>query len=410
MEEMEHAQAMFVDESLDLLQEMESALNQLKAEPDNGEMINLVFRAAHTIKGSAGLFGFDEIVAFTHTVENVLEQVRAGERVCDDALVATLLSCRDHIESLIEQLGCDKPERARELEQHGQELLAQLAVTVPEKAGDNPTAVEPGAEQHSEQVQGQGSQMAGNACWHLSLRFGRDVLRNGMDPLSFIRYLASLGDIVEIVPLFHALPCCNEIDPESCYLGLELQLDSNADHSTLMSVFEFVADECQIHILPPYCELQQYVQLLDNLEQDPVEFGQVLVSCGALTPDELEQVRALQKGSIQPALPTAEPAPVPDLEPESSPITPAADSKPVKVKEPKRQENRSLRVDAYKLDQLINLVGELVIAGANTSLLARQNGDPELTLHRARFVYRLRDLRSGMPGTGSTCRLCDRGG
>jgi len=81
MEEMEHIREMFIDESLDLLQEMESALNQLKAAPENAEMLNLVFRAAHTIKGSAGLFGddgYDAIVSFTHTVENVLAQVRSG--------------------------------------------------------------------------------------------------------------------------------------------------------------------------------------------------------------------------------------------------------------------------------------------------------------------------------------------
>ena len=104
---MMQAQETFINESLDLLQEMETSLNLLSDQPDDEELINSVFRAAHTIKGSAGLFGFDAIVAFTHKVENVLDEVRAGEVKIDDGLIAVLLECRDHIEAMIEAIGAD---------------------------------------------------------------------------------------------------------------------------------------------------------------------------------------------------------------------------------------------------------------------------------------------------------------
>lgn len=397
MEEMEHAQEMFVDESLDLLQEMESALNQLKAAPENSEMINLVFRAAHTIKGSAGLFGYEGIVTFTHTVENVLEQVRAGERSCDDDLISTLLDCRDHIESLIEQLGGDDALYNQELEQRGQGLLARLVETTATQPSGTSATVVQHTEDNSASSQALANQEVDNAYWHISLRFGQDVLRNGMDPLSFLRYLTSLGDIVELVPLFDSLPGSSLMDPESCYLGLELQLDSNADHSTLMSVFEFVADECQIHIIPPHSELQQYVQLMDALKQEAVDLGSILLWSGALTQDELEQVMNPPKELNQSVLPAVEPEPsvvaVLDNEPRQPSETAAPENKPAKVAEPKRQESRSLRVDAHKLDQLINLVGELVIAGANTSLLARQNGDPELVESSAVVSLLVEEIR-----------------
>ena len=99
---MEQAKQTFVAESLELLAEMETSLNLLEQDPDDSERVNSVFRAAHTIKGSAGLFGLDDIVAFTHTVENVLDRVRCGEVEIIPALVAVLLECRDHTEALIE--------------------------------------------------------------------------------------------------------------------------------------------------------------------------------------------------------------------------------------------------------------------------------------------------------------------
>ncbi|MGR5146217.1 chemotaxis protein CheA [Photobacterium alginatilyticum] len=392
MEEMEHAQEMFVDESLDLLQEMESALNKLKAAPENIEMINLVFRAAHTIKGAAGLFGYDGIVAFTHTVENVLEKVRAGERHCDDTLIAVLLDCRDHIESLIEQLGNQDALSEQDLAQQGQALLAQLSGSADSQQhfGVNNLS---SLGQYTEHLPGRDhsntNRVAFSPYWHFSLRFGEDVLRNGMDPLSFLRYLSSLGDIVKLVPLF-ALPGSSLMDPESCYLGLELQLDSDADQVTLQSVFEFVADESQIHIIPPHSDLQQYVALIKELDQEADELGQLLIQCGALTQEELAYVMDQPSTAItSPALPDLEfqPQPQPQQQTQSQADSvelaqPPQEATPKKtaasLPELKRQESRSLRVDAHKLDQLINLVGELVIAGANTSLLAKQNGDPEL--------------------------------
>lgn len=407
MEEMEHIREMFIDESLDLLQEMESALNQLKAAPENAEMLNLVFRAAHTIKGSAGLFGddgYDAIVSFTHTVENVLAQVRSGERACDDDLILTLLDCRDHIESLIEQLNIDDASSSQELAQQGQELLVQLAgsaVLQPSSDDNTSMALEQGAEGNAALAPDQIGQIAVNAYWHFSLRFGEDVLRNGMDPLPFLRYLSSLGDIVELVPLL-SLPGSSLMDPESCYLGLELQLDSDADQATLMSVFEFVADECQIHIIPPHSNLHEYVLLMNGLDQEASELGPVLVRCGALTQDELAYVLDPPQPLNQLVLPVSEPklleselsaSDIPDNEPDLSPQMIAPKSTPTNLPEPKRQESRSLRVDAHKLDQLINLVGELVIAGANTSLLAKQNSDPELVESSAAVSLLVEEIR-----------------
>jgi two-component system chemotaxis sensor kinase CheA len=97
----------FIEESRELLVDMESALLAVEQAGQKEEMINAIFRAAHTIKGSAGLFGLDHVVAFTHVVESVLDQVRAGRLAIAERLVGLLLACRDHIGALIDAVAQD---------------------------------------------------------------------------------------------------------------------------------------------------------------------------------------------------------------------------------------------------------------------------------------------------------------
>ena len=91
----------FEHEATELLNLMEESLLRLENVPDDEALINAIFRAAHTIKGTGGVFGFDNIVQFTHIVENVLDRVRASELNIDSELIAVLLNCRDHIGTLV---------------------------------------------------------------------------------------------------------------------------------------------------------------------------------------------------------------------------------------------------------------------------------------------------------------------
>ena len=87
----------FVTESRELLEDMETALLAVEQADDKDDLVNAIFRAAHTIKGSAGLFDLGHVVAFTHVVESALDQVRDGSLPMAEGLVVLLLSCRDHI-------------------------------------------------------------------------------------------------------------------------------------------------------------------------------------------------------------------------------------------------------------------------------------------------------------------------
>ena len=123
---LDQALLIFIAESRELLEDMESSLLALEATQDKTEQINSIFRAAHTIKGSSGLFSLDHVVAFTHVVENVLDRVRAGTLAIGDELVATLLLCCDHIKSLIDGVAAGQTEADEASAEAGAPLLVAL--------------------------------------------------------------------------------------------------------------------------------------------------------------------------------------------------------------------------------------------------------------------------------------------
>jgi two-component system chemotaxis sensor kinase CheA len=362
----------FIAESRELLEDMENALLAVAHTEPKDEMVNAIFRAAHTIKGSAGLFSLDHVVEFTHVVESVLDRVRAGQRAIDDTLVALLLSCGDHIGGFIDAVEAGQIEADQAMTELGLPLIAQLRGYLPAAGGGLPVAVaeQDGGVERIDPVSG------GRDYWHISLRFGADVLRNGMDPLSFITYLTRLGTIVGIATLPDAIPDLEQLDPESCHLGLEIAFDSDADKSAIDNVFEFVREDCRINILPPNSRVSEYLRLIRELPEEDVRLGEILVRCGSITVHELEAALDNQSEAIHSAPPIG--AILVEQRAVQPPAVTAALAKQKQVSEIKAQENRSIRVDADKLDHLINLVGELIIAGASANLIARRTQNVEL--------------------------------
>lgn len=404
----------FIVESREMLVDMENALLTIEQTPDRDESVNAIFRAAHTIKGSAGLFGLDHIVAFTHVVESVLDHVRDGHLEIDDELVVLLLSSCDHLGTLISVIEEGQMSANEALDGVTVPLLAQLRTYVQRAGGPSlgnaptttGTAVATTREDEIrvERIARDGSDPRSH--WHISLRFGPNVLRNGMDPLSFIRYLGRLGNIVGIATLPDALPSAVQMDPESCYLGFEIAFSSSASKSTIEGVFEFVRDDARIRIIPPEGRLQEYADLIRELPEQDIRLGEILVHCGSITQNELEEALSIQQNALADAQTTGQVDPeVPMLgkilidqqvvEPQ---LVDAALEKQKRIVEKKSgdgkaQENKTVRVDADKLDQLINLVGELIIEGATSSLLARQSGNPQLEESTSRLSGLVQQVR-----------------
>lgn len=397
----------YVAESRELLEEMEDGLLRLEHEEDKQDTLNAVFRAAHTIKGSAGLFGLDDVVAFTHKVEGLLDKLRGGKLALDGELTALLLLCRDHISGLIDNVVDAGATLSSEVRAAGAELIARIDRygATPEKSVEKPRTLPEVQATPVERVEGEG--YTENDNWHISLRFGRNSLRDGMDPLSFLRYLSTLGRIVSIVVIDDALPDAAGTDPEACYLGFEISFKSNADKQTIENVFEFVRQDSQIRILPPRSRIIDYIDLIKVLPEEELRIGELLVRCGSLTRAELDKALDIQAdlraSSVE--------RPIGSIVVESGmtpqPVLDAAIEKQSQVREGKSREAQSVRVDADKLDRLINLIGELVIAGAGTALNAQASGDSSLiesvsTL--TRLVEEVRDsaLRLRMVQIGAT--------
>ncbi len=377
----------FFAESRSLLQDMEAGLLRLESAPDDAEAINAVFRAAHTIKGSSGLFGLDDIVAFTHKAENVLDRVRNNELALSEGLIGLFLGCRDHIERLLD-ITAGAAEMDADTRQQGEALASQLSQCMGESAATMPVEMEDPVQSLG------GGQMTGDA-WHISLRFCQDVLKNGMDPLSFIRYLGTLGEIVHLTTLDDALPAADRMDPESSYLGFEIRLRSDADKARIEGVFEFVRDDCQLYILPPGSRVADYVHLIEVLPENSTRLGEILVACGAVTQRELDESLAIQEsGSTQESV-----QPLGEILVERQVVQPelvdAALTKQKEARNRQAQEARFVRVHADKLDSLINLVGELVIAGAGVGLMAARNKDGAMMESVSGMARLVEDIRDG---------------
>lgn len=379
----------FIVESRELLEDMESALLAVRQADEKTDMVNAIFRAAHTIKGSSGLFGLDHIVAFTHVVESVLDCVRDGKLQISDELLGLLLSCCDHIGTLIGAVANGQLEADDAMTQQGMQLVVQLRTHLAPQPPQTtlPVSLAWQDSDATERINGEES-LADH--WHISLRFGPDVLKNGMDPLSFIRYLETLGTIIGIATLPDAMPDADQMDPESCYLGFEIAFKSDADKAAIENVFEFVRDDCRIRILPPHSRISEYIRLVQELPEQDARLGEMLVRCGTVTTHELDTALNIQsKATPNQAIGTIL-IEQRSVQPE---VVDAALTRQRQVKELHVQESRSIRVDADKLDQLINLVGELIIAGAGVNLIARRTQNGELQESTSKLSGLVEDVR-----------------
>jgi len=369
---MDELKQVFLQESFEQLDALESLLLELENRPDDETTLNGIFRAAHTIKGAAGMVECTAVESFAHVVENVLDRLRNHEIAVSTKLAALMLGCTDHLRLLVANEAGVAQMAGEEIEAQGARLLIQLGEYGPGgQVFASPKTVESGVERIPQSSSAQN-------CWHISVRFGREVLRQGMDPENFLRFLETLGDIRHLETLADAIPAAAEMDPEVCYLGFEITLESSADKQAIEDIFAFVRDECRLAILPPNSKVADYLDLIRNLPEDSLRLGEILVRVGALTADELaeglrtqavpaDEPEARQIGEILVAQQVVQPE-----------LVVAAVAKQAQVSEKKAQDAKLIRVPADKLDHLINLVGELVIAGAATSLLAHTRRDGEL--------------------------------
>lgn len=360
-------------ESRELLEDMERALLDMETEGPDAEKINAVFRAIHTIKGSGGLFGLSSLVEFTHTAESVLDMVRGGERPMEPELIGVFLKCRDHIGALVEASVDGEIPPAL----HVQSQSLRTALT---------------AEQPTERQQDDGTSHSDT--WHISLRCGPTLLQEGLDPLGLLRYLGTLGELVRVTTIQERLPALSKMDPTQCYLGFEIDLSTDKAKGEIDEAFEFVRSSCLIRLLPPQSKPEEWAALIREMPEDDQRLGDILVDSGALTRSELSAAMGMQGANA-----TSKPLGQILVEIGATPpkVVTAALEKQSKTEKTKGE--RYIRVEADKLDRLVNLVGELVISNTVTALRARQSSDEalnEAVKTSGRFIEEVRDAALGL--------------
>ena len=346
--------AAYREEAGELLAELETSLLDLEETPDDPDLIARVFRAMHTIKGSGAMFGFDEIAAFTHEVETVFDLVRNGKMVVTKELLNLTLKSRDHISALLDASvhgsGVDR--------EQGNSIIAELRRLVPgaPAEGEKQVLEMPVPEKEAEPE--------GLRTWRIRFNPNRELLLCGSNPLALINELRGLGTCL-VTAQFDEIPPLETLVGEHCYIYWDIILTTSRGMDAIRDVFIFVEDDCRVAI-----EL-----IDDNAEPDNSEsykkLGEILVERGDVSPDQLQRVLQQQK-------------PVGELLVDRGIISKdkvlsALDEqhhvKNIRQERTAPEPAASIRVPAERLDQLVNLVGEMVTVQARLTQVANSLSD-----------------------------------
>ena len=385
----------FTAECSEILQKMESILLELEeVEVIPEEKIHELFRFIHTIKGSAGIFGYEAIVSFTHIVESLLDKIREGILPFKKESIGLFLDCRDHISELIEAAANGNPlERSTIKNQEKLTgILENLLGVVPPLSKNE--AVAQNVVQSPEKV----AKESKSYLWHISLRFKEDTIRNGLDPFSTFQYLNRVGEIIRLYTLTNKVPTIENLDPEGCYLGFEILYKCDKDLLFVQEAFEFVQYDCDIYILSPHRKPQDWIEFFIYRKEPIIRLVRSLFYTKSLDKKTLKLIKIHYKKSKEnPVKELEQPIKNNHVEEEISDIHHSLDTKnelSPKTKEFGTKENKSIRIDSSKLDILINLVGELVVNGANLSQISTERKDSnliEIVSHLNVLINEIRD-------------------
>jgi len=372
----------FFAEAAELLREMETELLVCSSGTATADDINRIFRSAHTLKGSAGLFGLDFIVEFVHEVEAVLDRVRLGKALLDSKLASVLLECKDHSDSLLAcamngQSSPDADTLAR-----GARLLQALGAS----PAHGPAPARQGAPESATAADAPQPGAQADATWHVSLRFGADVLVAGMDPLGFLRYLTKFGTVRGMVVLDEALADATDVDPQKCYLGFEFAFETNAPREKIEGAFEFVRDDTILKLIPPGSERSVYFEALRSAGLADERIQEILKQCGTL-----DRIRSGSSTNAASATVAETSAPAATRSPQSAPSAAAGGTTGAAAK----GESQTIRIDAAKLDSLISRIGELITATASANLVARRSGNRDIEECMTNVAGLVEEIREG---------------
>ena len=351
---------LFCEDVEEQLTFMENALVCMQEDGVDDEHIGALFRAMHTIKGTAGMFSFDDVVGFAHIAENLLSDVRDGKIELTEEMIEIFLRSKDHTQILVD-LAVRNESLDEETRLKNNELLELLKSMLPnqraEKVEDK-EVVEDG--------------VSGEQLWHLSIRLKDGFFSSGMDIISILGFFKSLGEVEKLLFIDAKIPNITDIEPTKAYVGYEVLFKTESPYDEIEEIFEFVLDDIDLKIFKAHDmdELKSLTDLYSGLREELVFAG--FESATRLRAEE-EKVEVETK-----------------KEPQKEPL------EPKKTKSKEKHKSFSLRVDSSKIDQLINQISEMVIANAKVSQRADILDDNELSESATILSDMLEEIRTGV--------------
>ncbi len=314
----------FFEESFEAVDTMEAALLKLKVGATDPELINTIFRVAHSIKGGSATFGFKDIASFTHTLETLLDELRGNRMLVSTGLSDLLLKSVDVMREILRAVQHKEPLDAQRVA----DLQFDLELAIAQK-GSGPAAAPPPAAPPEAPGVAPRSESANNSAgvhrWKIVFRPYPQLFARGNDPLHMLRELAEVGELQAQV-VHQSLPALEDLDPETCYLSWQLSLQSDVTRDVVAHVFDWAEGDCELVIS-----------------------DEAQAVAGAAPAAAREETIA---ATSQHAAPTV------------SGAKPAASNVEHIHEGPRQQgvgDSGSIRVNIEKIDELMNIVGELVI-------------------------------------------------
>jgi len=354
----------FFEESFEALDSMEAALLKLDVGAPDKELINTIFRVAHSIKGGSATFGFSDIASFTHSLETLLDELRSGTMQVTPAMSDLLLKSVDVMRAMLRAVQQKKPIDAQKVS----DLQFDLELMIAQKSAAPAAPAAPAPAPAAAVVEPTRKR------WEILFKPFPELFARGNDPLRMLRELAELGEL-ESLPDISALPNFAQMDPQSCYVAWTLQLTADVEESAIRQIFDWAEGDCELQIKLAGAPAAAPVAAAS----EPPE---------VVTPAPVSNTAAVAAPQPAPTLVAAPSAP-PKLE-----AVPKTDA-PIE----KMADSGSIRVSVEKIDELMNTVGELVITQAMLSQLSTKlegNSAEKLRAGLAQLERNMRELQESV--------------
>ena len=334
----------FFQECEEQLAELESGLTSMDGGASDTETVNAVFRAVHSIKGSAGIFALDDLVRFAHVFETTLDAVRSGRLNATPEVIKVLLRASDTLSDVVRAARGDGPAD----EAKTQKVVAELTKLI--TPGGGQSAPEAAAKTVAAKPQ---ADLPAEKVWVISFKPRAALYANANEALPLLRELGRLGQI-DVVFDDSALPSLTDLDPEGAYFSWMVTLHSACEEHAIRDVFEFVEDDCVLEIAaqaPAAEEEYDGADLGEGFEFEIYAPGGEGVEFEIYAPSVEHEPAVMPPGGLA-QVEHATPGPVEAMAAKAEAGAPVG---------------ATIRVDLDRVDRLINLVGELVINEAMLS-------------------------------------------